>query len=615
MRGRNWIRVPQPTASALQLALGMPPRKNVSDYILERLSAWGVDTIYGYSGDGINGFLGALGRANNRPRLIQPPHEELCALMATAHAKYTGKVGVCLVTQGPGAVHALNGLYDAKLDHQPVVAILGQVSRSAGGSYYQQEIDLVSLYKDVAHEFVSVLTSPDQARGLIDRAIRIALSERTVTAVIVPHDVQGLEAVNEPAHEHGKVVTSLGYVRPRVLPHDEELDRAAAVLNAGSKVALLVGAGALNATNEVLAVAERLGAGIAKALLGKAAVPDDEPFVTGTVGWLGTRASNELMQRCDTLLVVGSQFPYTEYLPKPGQARAVQIDWDGRAIGGRYPTEVNLVGDSRETLKALLPRLQPRGSTPFREEIKESILRSRGELEVHALSAAEPLNPARVFWELDKHLPENLIIAGDCGTSTFWYGLYLNLRRGMLASLSGTLATMGSGIPYALAGKLNFPERPVLALVGDGAMQMNGINALITVAQHWRSWKDPRFVVLVLNNRQLSYVTWEQRVMEGDPKFAPSQDLYDFPYARYAELLGLAAVRITGPEQAESALRSAFATRQPLVIEAVTDPNVPPLPPELTKKQHQMLEQAFAQPDADLPGAREQLDSAGKTRR
>lgn len=584
------------------------PNPKLSDFLVERLVAWGVDVIYGYSGDGINGILGALGRANNRPRLIQPPHEELCALMATGHAKYTGKVGVCLVTQGPGAIHALNGLYDAKLDHQPVVAIVGQVSQSATGSGYQQEVDLVSLFKDVAHEHVHVLSTPEQAHHLIDRAFRSALAERTVAAIIVPHDVQAEDAPEAPVHEHGNVASAVGYVAPRVVPHTEELQRAAELLNAGSKIAILVGAGALGATDEVIAVAEKLDAGVAKALLGKAAVPDDLPYVTGSVGWLGTRASNEMMKLCDTLLIVGSQFPYTEFLPKPGQARAVQIDIDGKALGGRYPTEVNLVGDSAETLRALLPLLSSRTTGRFQERIRSLIAESCREQEEVALAEAHPLNPARVFFELDRYLPDNLVVAGDCGTATFWYAKYLNLRRGMLASLSGTLATMGSALPYALASKINHPDRPVLALVGDGAMQMSGLNALITVVQHWKSWADPRLVIVVLNNRQLSYVTWEQRALEGDPKFSPSQDLFDFPFARYAEMLGLEAVRVADPDALKQACERAFHVDRPLLIEAVTDPNVPPLPSELTEQQRRKLQQAFAQPDEDLPAALHQTE-------
>jgi pyruvate dehydrogenase (quinone) len=583
-------------------------KKKVSDFLVERLTAWGVNLIYGYSGDGINGILGALGRATNGPRLIQPPHEELCALMATAHAKYSGKVGVCLVTQGPGAVHALNGLYDAKLDHQPVVAILGQVSQSAGGSYYQQEIDLVSLFKDVAHEHVHVLSTPEQVHHLIDRAFRTALAERTVTAIIIPHDVQSQEAPEIGSPEHGELASAVGYVAPLVVPLDSELDRAAQVLNAGKSVAMLVGAGALGAGEEVVSVAQRLDAGVAKALLGKAAVPDDLPFVTGSVGWLGTRASNEMMKLCDTLLIVGSQFPYTEFLPKPGQARAVQIDLDGRALGSRYPTEVNLVGDSAQTLRLLLPRLESKATGRFQERLRGLIQDSRREQEQTALADAHPLNPARVFWELNRVLPDDVVIAGDCGTTTFWYAKYLDLRRGMLASLSGTLATMGSAIPYALASKLNLPGRPVLAVVGDGAMQMNGLNALITVAQHCKSWSDPRLVIVVLNNQQLSYVTWEQRAMEGDPKFAPTQDLLDFPFARYAELLGFEAVRVASVEALQSACERAFSVQRPLLIEALTDPNVPPLPPHLTEKQRSKLHQAFTSDDADLPGALHQVE-------
>jgi pyruvate dehydrogenase (quinone) len=438
------------------------------------------------------------------------------------------------------------------------------------------------------------------------------MAERTVAAIIIPHDVQDEPAPTLPIHEHGSVTSAVGYSAPRVLPHEAELARAAEVLNAGAKVAILAGAGALGATNELIEVAQRLDGGIAKALLGKAAVPDDLPFVTGSVGWLGTRASNEMMKLCDTLLIVGSQFPYTEFLPKVGQARCVQIDLDGKALGGRYPTEVNLVGDGAETLRALLPLLEGKATGRFQERLRSLIQESREEQHQTALAEAHPLSPARVFWELNRVLPDDLILAGDCGTATFWYAKYLDLRRGMLASLSGTLATMGSALPYALAAKVSYPERPVLALVGDGAMQMNGINALITVAQHYKSWADPRLVIVVLNNRQLSYVTWEQRAMEGDPKFAPSQDLLDFPFARYGELLGLASVRVASVDALVEACHGAFEHDRPLLIEAVTDPNVPPLPPELTAKQRSKLKEAFAQGDADLPGALHQVERLTK---
>jgi pyruvate dehydrogenase (quinone) len=585
------------------------PQK-VSDYLLSRLRDWGISRVYGYSGDGINGFLGAFARAGNQPEFIQPPHEELCAIMAAAHAKYTGQVGVCLATQGPGAIHLLNGLYDAKLDHQPVVAIVGQIERSAGGSYFMQEVDLVSLFKDVAHEFVEVLSTPDQARHLLDGAIRIALSQRTVTALIVPHDVQKLDAVTQPAREHAKMSSAIGYKPPRVIPQESELDAAASVLNSGNRVAILAGAGALHAADELIAVAETLGAGVAKALLGKAALPDDLPFVTGTVGWLGTRASNWMMKECDTLLMVGTRFPYTEFLPKPGQARGVQIDVDGRALAIRYPVEIALAGDSRETLRALLPKLQRQAAREFRGRVEEQVRAWADEAAATAQRSADPIHPARVFSELSARAPADCLFCGDSGTTTFWFAQQVQMRRGMQASLSGTLATMGSGIPYALTAKLNYPERPVIAMVGDGAMQMNGINALIPVAQRWKAWKDPRFVVLVLNNRELNYVTWEQRAMEGDPKFPASQHLFDFPYARYAELLGLHALRVIAPAQVGAAWDEALSSRRPVLLEVVTDPAVPTLPPELEPKLKGKLEQALSQ-EPDAARLREQLGKAG----
>jgi pyruvate dehydrogenase (quinone) len=586
-------------------------RQKVSDFLLARLRDWGVSRVYGYSGDGINGLLGAFGRAGNRPEFIQPCHEELCALMAVGHAKFTGELGVCMATQGPGAVHLLNGLYDAKLDHQPVLAIVGQVARSARGSYFMQEIDLVTLLKDVAHEFVEVLSTADQARHVIDRAVRVALAERTVTAIIVPHDVQDLEAEPEPEQKHGKMKSSIAYSEPRVVPQDADLRRAAELLNSGEKVAILAGAGALGATDELLRIAECLGAGVAKALLGKAAVPDDLPFVTGTVGWLGTRASNWMMKQCDTLLIVGSGFPYAEFLPAPGQARCVQIDRDARVLGVRYPSEVNLVGDATETLAALAPLLQRR-ERPFRREVEQHVEAWAREAQEIAARPAKPINPALVFAELSKRLPDGCILCGDSGSGTFWYGQMVRLRKGMSASLSGTLATMGSAIPYALAAKLNHPQRPVIAFAGDGAMQMNGINALVTVAQRQASWADRRFVVLVLNNRELSYVTWEQRVMEGDPKFSPSQDLFDFSYAKYAELLGLTGIRVDQPSRVGEAWEQALSADGPVVLEILTDANVPTLPPELTKEQKVKLEKALSAGDPDEVRAREQLKLAGK---
>ncbi|HEV7447054.1 MAG TPA: thiamine pyrophosphate-requiring protein [Steroidobacteraceae bacterium] len=583
----------------------------VGDFIVRRLSDWGVQRIFGYAGDGINGIIGGIQRAGNRPRFIATPHEEIAAFMATAHAKYTGEVGVCLGTSGPGAIHLLNGLYDANLDHQPVVAIVGQQSQMSIGGRYQQEVDLQTLFKDVAGNFVQVATEPTQIRHLIDRAFRIALERRSVTCVIVPNDLQRQEAVGEPPHVHGSIHSSVGWSAPRVVPRDEDLRRAADVLNAGQRVAMLVGAGALGATDAVIEVAETLGAGVAKALLGKAALPDDLPFVTGSAGWLGTRASNAMFAECDTLLIVGSSFPYSEFLPKEGQARGVQIDLDGRNVGLRYPTEVNLVGDSAETLRLLQPLLRPKTERAWRQHVEQLVRDWWAEAERRALHEATPLNPQQVFWELSSRLPDNCMLAGDCGSSTVWYARDLKLRRGMLASLSGTLATMGSGLPYALAAKFAHPDRPAIAIVGDGAMQMNGLNSLLSVARYWSEWQDPRLIVLVLNNGDLNYVSWEQRVLEGDPRFSVSQDVPDFPYARYAELIGLKGIRVDKPGAVSTAWDEALAADRPVVYEAVVDPTVPTLPPDLMPEQREKLVRALGANDAEAPRIRHQLALEG----
>jgi pyruvate dehydrogenase (quinone) len=578
--------------------------QTVGDYLLERLATWGIKRIYGYPGDGINGLMGAFERSSNgqRPEFIQVRHEEMAAFMACAHAKFTGQVGVCMATSGPGAIHLLNGMYDAKLDHQPVVAIVGQQARAGLGGNYQQEVDLQTLFKDVAHEFVQVAMEPTQIRHLVDRACRIALAERTVTAIIVPNDVQESEAVPEPPHKHGTVHSSHGYEQPRVIPTDEELERAAEVLNAGERVAMLVGQGALEAAAEVEAVADLLGAGVAKALLGKAVLPDDLPFVTGSIGLLGTKPSWTLMQECDTLLMVGSSFPYSEFLPEEGQARGVQIDINGKMLGIRYPMEVNLVGDSAETLRALMSRLRRKETRDWRAKIEREVAEWWNLIEHRAQLAANPLNPQLVFHELSDRLPDGAILASDSGSAANWFARDIKLRRGMMASLSGTLATMGPGVPYAIAAKFAHPSRPVFALVGDGAMQMNGINELITIAKYRHLWADQRLVVLVLNNRDLNQVTWEQRAMSGDPKFEGSQELPDFPYARYAEMLGLKGIRVDRPDEVAAAWDEALSADRPVIYEAITDPEVPPLPPHITLEQAKALSSALLGGD---PNARQ----------
>jgi pyruvate dehydrogenase (quinone) len=576
--------------------------QTVGDFLISRLHQWGVTRIYGYPGDGINGILGALQRAEDRVRFVQVRHEEMAAFMACAHAKFTGEVGVCLATSGPGAIHLLNGLYDAKMDHQAVVAIVGQSARAAVGGSYQQEVDLLSLFKDVAQEYVHVASVPEQFPHLVDRAMRIAKVERTVTCIIVPGDLQELDAVEQPPHKHGTVHSGTGFCLPRVVPRDEDLRRAADVLNAGSKVGILIGAGTLGATEEVIETADVLGAGVAKALLGKAALPDELPFVTGSIGLLGTRPSYELMRDCDTLMMIGSSFPYSEFLPEPGKARGVQIDIDGRLLSIRYPMEVNLIGDSAETLRALLPMLQRKTDRGWRQTVEKNMADWWKLIEARAMNDANPINPQRVFWELSPRLPENCIVSADSGSTASWYARDLKFRRGMMGSLSGTLATMGPAVPYAIAAKFCYPDRVAIALAGDGAMQMNGINELITVAKYWEEWSDPRFVVLVLNNRDLNMVTWEQRVLVGDPKFEASQDVPDFPYAEYARSLGLDGIRIEHPDEIGPAWDSALSAGRPFVLEAVTDPNVPPMPPHISLEQAKAFTSSVLKGDAEALG-------------
>lgn len=574
----------------------------VSDFLLKRLSAWGIKRIYGFPGDGINGIMGALNRAGDMMKFVQVRHEEMAAFMACAHSKFTGEVGVCLATSGPGAIHLLNGLYDAKMDHQSVVAIVGQQARAALGGEYQQEVDLISLYKDVAHEFVHMVSDPNQVRHMVDRAVRIAKVERCVTCIIIPNDVQELDAVEKPPRAHGTIHSGIGFPSTSIVPHDSELRKAAEVLNSGRKVAMLIGAGALGAADEVLQVADLLGAGVAKALLGKAALPDDLPFVTGSIGLLGTKPSWTMMTECDTLLMVGSNFPYSEFLPKEGHARGVQIDIDGRLLSIRYPMEVNLMGDSAETLRALIPLLKRKQDRSWREMLEKEMVEWWKVLEARAMNSAEPINPQRMFWELSPRLPDNCILSSDSGSSANWYARDLKIRRGMMASLSGNLATMCPGVPYAIAAKFCFPDRVAIALVGDGAMQMLGNNGMITISKYWKEWSNPLLVILVLNNRDLNQVTWEQRAMAGDPKYEASQDIPDFPFARYAELLGLRGIFVDKPEQIGEAWDQALSSDRPVVVEAYTDPNVPTLPPHISFKEAEAFSKALIKGDPEEIG-------------
>src|SRR3954452_16188467 len=588
----------------------MSPERLVADVVVERLRAWGVPRVFGYSGDGINPLMGSLRRAGGDPGFVQARHEENAAFMAVGHAKYTGGVGVVTSTQGPGAVHLLNGLYDAKLDGVPLVAIMGQQDSTVLGAQYQQEVDLQTLVKDVAAQFSQTATSAESVPMLMDRAFRTALATRSPCVLVLPHDIQQLPAPDEGAQEHAVMVTTPSWRAPRVLPREEDLRAAADVLNAGRRVALLVGQGAREAREEVAAVAEKLGAGVATSLLGKPWVDESRPWAAGVMGHLGTTASAFVLGNCDTLLMVGTNDPWTEYYPPPGQARAVQIDLDGRRLGDRYPIEVALPGDAAATLRALLPLLDETADRSWREQ-GESAVPSWHELAAErAATPAEPVNPERVVAELSPRLPADAQVAVDVGSVTYWYARQLRLPDGVPAHLSSTLASMGSSLPYGLAAKLAAPERPVVALTGDGAMQMLGINELVTVAHRWRSWADPRFVVCVLVNRELAEVTWEQREMEGDPRFDASQSLPDFPYAGYAELLGLAGIRVEDPEELGAAWDRALAADRPVVLEVRTDPDVPLLPPfPAGGAKLDTFRAALEQEGADGAGARRLLDT------
>ncbi|WP_030902925.1 thiamine pyrophosphate-requiring protein [Streptomyces sp. NRRL F-5126] len=573
----------------------------VSDYVLQRLREWDVDRVFAYAGDGINALLAAWGRAEDEPRFIQARHEEMAAFEAVGYAKFSGRAGVCASTSGPGAIHLLNGLYDAKLDHVPVVAIVGQTNRSAMGGSYQQEVDLLSLYKDVAADFCEMVTVPQQLPNVIDRAMRTAYAKRTVTAIIIPADVQELD-YSPPTHAFKMVPSSLGIGRYAPVPDEADLRRAAEVVNEGEKVAILVGQGARGARAEVEQLADHLGAGVAKALLGKDVLSDELPYVTGAIGLLGTRPSYELMQECDTLVMIGSSFPYTQFMPDLDQARAVQIDIDPFMVGLRYPFEVNLVGDARTTLNALMPHLERKKHGAWREKIEKDTARWWEVMQRRAAVDAEPINPEYAIHALDELLPDDAMISADSGSSANWYARHLRMRGSMRGSLSGNLATMGPGVPYAIGAKFAHPDRPAIALVGDGAMQMNNMAELITAAKFWPEWQDPRLIVAVLNNQDLNQVTWEMRAMEGAPQFLPSQSLPDVPYADFARSIGLDGVRVEKPEDVVGAWQRALAADRPFVIEFRTDPAVPPIPPHASLDQIEAAASSVLHGDPDRTG-------------
>ncbi|WP_037306281.1 thiamine pyrophosphate-requiring protein [Amycolatopsis orientalis] len=574
--------------------------ETVADHVLTRLREWDVGQVFAYPGDGINGLVTAFGAAGDKPRFVQTRHEEMAAFAAVGYAKLSGRPGVCMATSGPGAIHLLNGLYDAKLDHVPVVAIVGQTARSAMGGSYQQEVDLQALFKDVASEYLVEVNVPEQLPNALDRALRTAMAQRAPTALIIPADLQE-ETYRPPQHEFKHVPSSPpDHPRASVIPPTEEITRAAEVLNAGEKVAILIGQGARNAVTELREVADLTGAGVAKALLGKDVLSDDLPYVTGSIGLLGTRPTYEMMRDCDTLLIVGSNMPYAQFLPEFGQARAVQIDIDPRFLGLRYPTEVNLLGDAKGTLQQLIPVLERKTGRGWREKIEKNTAAWQETVTRQAMLEADPVNPMRIVHELSQRIPEDAIVTADSGSATNWYARNLRMRGRMRGTLSGTLATMGSGVPYAIGAKFAHPDRPVVALVGDGAMQMNGMAELMTIARYRELWADQRCVICVFHNGDLNQVTWELRAMGGSPKFEPSQSLPEVSYSDFALEVGLGGIAVDDPARLGEAWDVALSADVPTVLDVRCDPEVPPIPPHATFDQLKSMTEAVlkGEPDA-----------------
>ncbi|MFJ8578183.1 thiamine pyrophosphate-binding protein [Micromonospora sp. NPDC093277] len=549
--------------------------RTVAELVVERLRAWHVPRVFGCPGAAIAPVVAALDAAGGDPELIPVRHDESAAFMATGHAKFTGEIGVCLATQGPGAVHLLDGLYDAKLDSKPVVAIVGEdVTGPLGGAY--EEIGLSRLFGDVCNQFVRYGRLPGQVPALLDQAFRTATATRSPTCVVLPHALQVATVADLPPQAAGVVSAVPGEPLARVLPRDADLDAAASLLTAGRRVAILVGQGAQDAAGEIVELADRLGAGVAASLLGKPVLDERLPFHTGVLGEVGTTAAAQLMGGCDTLLLVGTNDPWTDWFPLPGQVRTVQVDIDGRRIGTRYPVDVPLVGDAAETLRALLARVPARPNQRWRGVVESAVDRWRQAAAERAAAPAEPINPQFVLEELSARVPHRGSVAVDVGSVIYWYARHLELPPGVRARLCGTLGSMGCALPYAVAAKLARPDEPVLALLGDGAMQFNGLAELITVAYHWRRWPDPRLVVLVLNNRDHSGARGDGR----GPSGALGDRRPDVPYAGWARLLGLHGVRVDRPELVGPAWDEVLAADRPSVLEAVVDPAVPLDPPE-----------------------------------
>jgi pyruvate dehydrogenase (quinone) len=565
--------------------------KTVADLIIERLISWGVNTVFGLPGDGINGLFEALRTHADQLRFLQVRHEEAAAFAASGYAKYTGRLGVCMTTSGPGGIHLLNGLYDAKLDGQPVLALTGNTFHDLIGTHHQQDVDLDKLFIDVA-AYNQRIMGPGHAANVVDEAIKTALAQRAVAHITIPKDIQEWtqdEATrsdqNIPQHS-GNI-----YLPSWPLPPQPLLEVAAEMINAGTKVAILVGQGCLKARDEVLALAEHVGGPIIKALLGKAAVPDDSPYTTGGAGLLGTAPSQDALHECDTLIIAGSSFPYLEFYPKPGQAKTIQIDIDPARIGLRSPADIGLVGDCRDVLRALLPLIHYKQDRSFLRTAQERMQQWRELLEERGTRTDVPMKPQVVTYHLDKLLAPNAIVSADSGTIATWAARYINIRDDMRFSLSGTLATMANGLPYSIGAAVAYPNRQVVCIVGDGGFTML-MGEVATLVKY-----DLPVKVLILKNNVLGMIKWEQMVLEGNPEFGVELQPIDF--AAFARACGAVGYTITEPDEAEAVLRDALAHPGPAIIEAVVDPTEPPLPGHVTTKQAWNFAKALARGQED----------------
>ncbi|HEY5222391.1 MAG TPA: thiamine pyrophosphate-requiring protein [Microbacteriaceae bacterium] len=573
----------------------------VSDFVIQRVREWGISRVFAFPGDGIGDFDGALGKAERDGdglQYVRPTHEEICSLMATAHAKFTGEIGVCIATSSPGAFHLLNGLYDAQMDNQPVVAIIGQQGLNALGTFTQQESNLERTLADVA-VYVQTIVSPEQAQAVVDTAFRTARVRLGPAVIILPHDVQGMKM---PELSPANWVSRSSAVAPSIsiVPPESEIVKAAAIINAGSKVTFIVGHGSNGATDEVLKAAELCGAGLITALRAKQVVPSDVPYHSQQLGLLGSLPSVHQMSGCDTLVFLGTNYPYSQFLPETGQARAIQVDLKPEQMGLRYPTELNLWGDVKATLTALIPHLDQKTELSWQNTVAEEMVEWENEMEAQAmLSYDDGVNPRRVYHELNKRLPPNAIVTADAGSTADWYGHHIRLRRGMMGDLSGRLASMLAAMPYATAAKFAYSDRSVICTIGDGAFQMLGMNELITIKKYMKEWDNPQLIIMVLHNDDLTQVSWEMRTEDANPVWSTSQDVESVDYAGWAELLGFTGIRVKTDDEVAGAWDTAFANRGVTLIDAYTSKNVPPLPAHITLEFAKNTAEALLKADPD----------------